>query len=206
MTTTQSMSIFIPRVFIQVTEQQLKELFNTFGLVSHVDFVSISKNGQCYNAAYVHFKWWIDAPFVGNFRSRLQEKNGVRLYYNDARFYLVCRENTGEKHERIIYDVSHARAVAKPKTEAQPDFESIPTQHKRKCTAPDDRAELARIDFLEIYTNAIEKELKACREALLMDHAYLAEMEHKNTLFMDEISCLSLENSLLKEKIECYLY
>jgi len=93
----QNLSLFIPHMFPNITEDRIASIFNTYsiGFVSRVDFVGkTDKNGKFYNAAYVHFDAWFNNSAVENFQERVLNPNKeARIVYDDPWYWIVL-ENT----------------------------------------------------------------------------------------------------------------
>jgi hypothetical protein len=94
----QSMSLYIPRVSLEITKEQIAYVFesNFFGEVSRVDLVSKTDYQEdYYNAAYIHFKEWQNTVMVHNFQEKLVNyMNGAvgtpaRVVYNDPYYWNV---------------------------------------------------------------------------------------------------------------------
>ena len=94
----QSMSLYIPRVSLEITKEQIAYVFesNLFGEVSRVDLVSKTDYQEdYYNAAYIHFKEWQNTVMVHNFQEKLVNyMNGTlgtpaRVVYNDPYYWNV---------------------------------------------------------------------------------------------------------------------
>jgi hypothetical protein len=96
-----TMSLYIPHVFGNVTKEYMMETieFQGLGKVKHIDFVEkMGKNGKTYNSAFVHFDFWNDNITVTHFQERVKDLNKeARIVYNDPWFW-VCFENKGKKH------------------------------------------------------------------------------------------------------------
>lgn len=96
----QNLSLFIPYVFANITEERIARVFenNHLGVVDHVDFVrKTDKNGKAYNAVYVHFSRWFNNSVVENFQERvLSPDKEARVVYDDPWFWIVL-QNTGAK-------------------------------------------------------------------------------------------------------------
>jgi len=110
----QPMSIFIPRVFDNITKQFVIDTFHKLllGEVSHVDFVAkLSNNGETYNAVYVHFHKWYDNIASENFRIRAADaEKEARIVYDEP-WYWICLENKAVKHNssqpKVRIDLTH---------------------------------------------------------------------------------------------------
>ena len=96
----QNLSLFIPYVFLSITEVRIAYVFenNQLGIVDHVDFVrKTDKFGKSYNSAYVHFSQWFNNSMVENFQERvLNPTKDARIVYDDPWFWIVL-QNTGTK-------------------------------------------------------------------------------------------------------------
>jgi hypothetical protein len=96
----QNLSLFIPYVFLNITEDRISRVFenNHLGVVDYVDFVrKTDKNGKPYNAVYVHFSHWFNSSAVENFQERvLNPDKEARVVYDDPWYWIVL-QNTGAK-------------------------------------------------------------------------------------------------------------
>jgi hypothetical protein len=90
-----NMSLFIPRVFSNITSERIAMVFETqgFGLVKRVDLVSQG----AYNRAYIHFAEWFDSPTVENFQNRILNKDSVHVVYDDP-YYWIVLQNTSTSY------------------------------------------------------------------------------------------------------------
>ena len=99
----QNLSLFIPYVFANITEERIARVFenNHLGVVDHVDFVrKTDKNGKVYNAVYVHFSHWFNNSVVENFQERvLNPDKEARVVYDDPWYWIVL-QNTGAKVDK----------------------------------------------------------------------------------------------------------
>lgn len=113
----QSLGLYIPHVFENITEKKIKEVFENQGLgkVKNVDLIEkLDKNGKIYKTAFVHFDYWYDSIISRNFQERIKNPNKeARVVYRDPWFW-VCFENKGKKQipgerkERInLHDFSN---------------------------------------------------------------------------------------------------
>jgi hypothetical protein len=97
----QSLSLYIPRVFANITAERMTRVFEdlNFGYVSRVDLIQKeNENGQSYNSAYVHFSEWFDNTSNRSFQERvLDPAREARIVYDDPWYWIVL-ENKGKKH------------------------------------------------------------------------------------------------------------
>ena len=98
------LSLFIPRVFPNITEDRIKQVFlaKNCGEVDHVDFVAkVDKVGKKYNSAYVHFNgnwFWNDESIAFREQVCFHSETQTRLVYDEPWYWIVL-ENTAVKEE-----------------------------------------------------------------------------------------------------------
>ena len=94
------MSIYIPHVFSNITEDRITRVFDSLSLgkVKNIDFVAkMSKYGTVYNAAYIHFEYWHDTVTSQSFQERVRNPDKeARLVYDEPWYWIVL-ENHGAK-------------------------------------------------------------------------------------------------------------
>jgi hypothetical protein len=91
-----SYSVFIPRVFSNIKDTRIVDIFhqNGIGKVGSVDLVSRKNqkgdSTQYYNMAFVHFETFYNTPASESFRQDLANPNtSTKLVYEDPWFWLV---------------------------------------------------------------------------------------------------------------------
>jgi hypothetical protein len=92
-----NISLFIPRVFINIREQRIVKIFHILriGKVSKIDFVwKRGRNGKPYNSVFVHFDHWYDNTASRNFQARVRDPAQDALLVYDDPWYWVVLENT----------------------------------------------------------------------------------------------------------------
>lgn len=99
-----NISLFIPRVFANITEQRIVKVFddNSIGKVSRVDFVSkLDTEYKPYHSVYIHFETWYSNQTALNFYNRVVDPNiQARIVYNDPWYWIVLKNN-GKKNELV---------------------------------------------------------------------------------------------------------
>ena len=94
------MSIYIPHVFSNITDDRIIRVFDSLSLgkVSRIDLVEkMSKYGTVYNAAYIHFEYWYDTVTSQSFQERVRNPDKeARLVYDEPWYWIVL-ENHGTK-------------------------------------------------------------------------------------------------------------
>jgi hypothetical protein len=85
----QQLSLYIPFVFTNITEERIKHIFNTFdiGMVDRVDFVEKvrEQDGKPYKMAFVHFSEWYINDYVEGIHKKLMSSGNTstRIVYED---------------------------------------------------------------------------------------------------------------------------
>ena len=106
-------SVFIPRVFANITKERITHVVETvvpLGKVERVDIVNIDEK---VNRVFIHFQYWYDSEFVENFKKLLNdETKQAKIVYDTPWYWIVLknthRSATGEPKMRInITDESH---------------------------------------------------------------------------------------------------
>ena len=91
------MSLYIPRVFANITRERMTKAVEHLGVVRAIDLVGkTGKDGRHYNAAYIHFEYWYDNAMTRNFQERLTTgDNQARIIYDDPWFWIVLENHSG---------------------------------------------------------------------------------------------------------------
>jgi hypothetical protein len=87
-----SYSVFIPRVFTNISEHRIIDIFNkhSIGQVDHVDLVQKSNYSNFY-MAFVHFKSLYDNPSADCFKRDVENPDKVaKFVYDDPWYWTVC--------------------------------------------------------------------------------------------------------------------
>ena len=125
MSVDQLLSLFIPRVFPNITQERVADIFYRLGLgdVRRVDRISKSDaNGNEYYSIYVHFNHWNETLAVANFQERvLNPDKEARIVYGDPWYWIVL-ENKGQKRTQnpaIVLDEPVKKSVSWAQTQSQ---------------------------------------------------------------------------------------
>jgi hypothetical protein len=96
----QSLSLFIPRVFPNITQERIMSICYVLGLgdVKRVDRVlKQDANGNEYYSVYIHFERWYETNAVANFQERVTNPDKeARIVYDDPWYWIVLA-NKGTK-------------------------------------------------------------------------------------------------------------
>lgn len=102
----QNISIYIPRVFANITKERMENIFENLdiGKVKNIDLISkITNKGEKYNSAYIHFDYWYDNTSNQNLQYRLlnQSDKETRIVYDDPWYWIVLL-NKGSKKDYTV--------------------------------------------------------------------------------------------------------
>lgn len=104
----QQLSLYIPRVFANITKDRITHIFKSLGIgeTSVIDFVprEDSNTGESYNMAFVHFDKWYDNVGSQNFQDKVNDPNSdAKVVYDDP-WYWICLPNLNPKpdSQRIL--------------------------------------------------------------------------------------------------------
>lgn len=102
----QNISIYIPRVFANISKERMIGIFNLLdiGVVKDIDFIAkFTNKGDKYNSAYVHFDYWYDNISNQNLQDRLlnQSDKETRIVYDDPWYWIVL-ENKAQKKDYSV--------------------------------------------------------------------------------------------------------
>ena len=95
----QQLSLYIPFVFTNITEERIKHVFNhlAIGLVDRVDFVEKirEQDGKPYKMAFIHFKEWYVNEYVDGIQQKVTSSNttSTRIVYDDPWYWNVFMNN-----------------------------------------------------------------------------------------------------------------
>lgn len=130
-----SYTVFIPRVFSNIKETRISNVFHNLniGSVDHVDLVSkTSKDGKTYNMAFVHFAMIYNTVAGDKFRSDIEgpdkkaqvaydgqwfwhvlpfeqkQPSGIEDVFNEQQPYLMAPQLT---HQQMDFVMSHMMPV-----------------------------------------------------------------------------------------------
>jgi len=102
-----SFSVFIPRVFANIGEKRIANVFynKDIGEVSKVDLVSRTNDkGDKYNMAFVHFEYLFETTAAKEFKNDVQNPEvKAKLTYEDPWFWLVLPFEEKEKPVQQLY-------------------------------------------------------------------------------------------------------
>ena len=225
------LSIYIPRVFENITEDRIKEVFLTLciGDVSRVDFVVRPENGvdqYTTNMAFIHFNTWYDNITTEHLQERIYDHDReARIVYEDP-YYWVLLPNTNPRTENellledklncqlaMIQDLQARIHMLESTLSACVDFDpALParliTKHCGIClTETDDNSDDCRACLAPLPPPLLPRELveKLSTNNLPDDLPFLQAVDEGRGELLDEIENYKSTLNLSKHK-NLYLY
>lgn len=99
-----NISLYIPRIFTNITKEQIMRIFDLLdiGWVNHIDIISkMTSDGKFYNSAYIHFDYWYSNISNQNMQEKLNNNVECRVVYDDPWYWLVLK-NSGVKKDYSV--------------------------------------------------------------------------------------------------------
>ena len=132
---TSSLSIYIPRVFANITKDRVAQVFKSLsiGEVSYIDFVARedANTGEPYNMAFIHFSEWYDNTASKNFQEKVNDPNHeAKIVYDDPWYWLISKSNSRVPTKRPgpYIDLTHRNRNSIPDTTVVDDATQIFTE------------------------------------------------------------------------------
>ena len=115
-------SIYIPRVFKGITQEQIRGTFygQSIGKVGRVDLLKVynEKNNWVYNKAFVHFDEWFSTSQATDLKSAIESgKGNAKLDYETNRYWMLlpnASEKVPEEEQNNISDPTPMDQAAHP--------------------------------------------------------------------------------------------
>jgi hypothetical protein len=120
MSAIKNISLYIPHVFPNFDKEYVSKAFKNIGEVSQIDFVAKQgRNGNNFNAVYVHFKkWFTNKKALAFYDSVVDESKEARLCHDEPWYWIVL-PNTAKKHasgdRKPRIDLSDMKATSSEK-------------------------------------------------------------------------------------------
>ena len=94
--TTNNISLCIPRVFLNIDETRIRNIFNELDLgeIDRIDIVKTSaplhpNSSKKFNRVFIHFKKWFDSENSNSAREILQNGKEIKIIYDEPWFWKV---------------------------------------------------------------------------------------------------------------------
>lgn len=94
-------SLCIPRVFPNIGEGRIRQIFNDLdiGIIDRIDVVAkTTEKGEKFNRVFIHFKKWFDNQNANYSRERLLNGKEIKVIYDDPWFWKVSAYREPTKH------------------------------------------------------------------------------------------------------------
>jgi hypothetical protein len=117
MSAIKNISLYIPHVFPNFDKEYVAKAFKNIGEVSQIDFVAKQdRNGNDFNAVYVHFnKWYTNKKATAFYNSVVDESKEARLCHDEPWYWIVL-PNTAKKHipgeRKPRIDLGESKAIS----------------------------------------------------------------------------------------------
>ncbi len=182
MSAIKNISLYIPHVFANFDKTYIEKAFKNIGEVSQIDLVAKQdRNGNNFNAAYVHFsKWFNNKTALSFYESVVDENQEARLYYDEPWYWIVLpntakKYNPGDRKIRIDLGDSKAITALRPTKSLLPLLAFIP---EKSCPPAPKKP---------TYADAIVKPLDEVKKSLETAFDEVANFEAEIEAEMDEI-------------------
>ena len=96
-------SLCIPRVFKNITEEKIKNIFNNLklGIIHKIDIKSKNLNNDNFNIVFIHFKKWNTDETTNNTRINFISGKEIKIIYDDPWFWKVSAYRNFQ--DKIMY-------------------------------------------------------------------------------------------------------
>lgn len=105
---TQPLSIYIPRVFPNITKARMAAIFKSLDLgeVRQIDLVPrTNQDGEPYNMAFIHMRSWNDSISSTNFQEKvLDPEREARVVYDDPWYWIVLENRNPKSDAQLIVE------------------------------------------------------------------------------------------------------
>ena len=99
-------SICIPRVFINITEKKIRQVFDelSLGKISRIDIVKERKNekGEVFNRVYIHFEKWFWNEDAQTARRKLILGKEIKIIYDNPWFWKVSASKWEPSNKKLL--------------------------------------------------------------------------------------------------------
>ena len=86
------MTLCIPRVFSNINEKRIRNVFYALKLgdIGRIDMVSkVSPTGEKFNRVFIHFERWFETDNANSARKLLSEGKDIKIIYDEPWFWKV---------------------------------------------------------------------------------------------------------------------
>jgi hypothetical protein len=124
MNNNKNISLYIPHVFDTISETRILNVFESFGTIANLDFVSkVGKDGHNYKSVYIHFNKWNNDDKTRLFRKELSDNQKVNVTYDKPWFWIVLeykKKQIMSTPPNTPEQILNKRKPNKPRTNLKP--------------------------------------------------------------------------------------
>jgi hypothetical protein len=178
------MSLFIPAVFKNITEERIISAFKKvkLGKVSRVNF--LYKNEK-FNSVHICFSNWSNTDASRIFKEKTKTPEGAKLVYDDPWHWIVLEYNP--KYEKPKYE--------------KPKYVEVSLKYVTEIEDENDYLKDQLYWSDKKHKNAIDK-IKQLEEQLIQMETKMRECDHISKIYTDEIISLKQKIVTIEEDNE----
>ena len=204
MSSIKNISLYVPHVFPNFDKDYVTNAFNNIGEVSRVDFIAkVDRNGNNYNALYVHFnKWYTNGTAFQFYFDVVDERKEARLYHDGQWYWIVLPNNTkkyvpGERKTRIDINDLLKGTVTPVKENVEKMCQNAPKKIKIHNDETNENSHAAKC-LLEEFEEALQDEAQMAEIEAFMEEEdlYLVNIDGRY------VQTLEQENLEMRTRIE----
>jgi len=160
-------SVYIPRVFSNITEDNIRNIFSKLdiGEVSRVDFIAKENSkGEKYNMVFVWFSHWNDENSAAmNLKERIEDPNTQAKFVYDDPWYWILLPNTSKGETSNVGEQANTTQVEQQPVQQQP-VQQQPVQQQPVQQQP------------------VQQQPVYDQHQMMMHHQYM--MQHQQMMYM----------------------
>ena len=143
-------SLCIPRVFANISENRIRQVFNelALGQILRIDMIERrSDNGDVYKRVFIHFDKWSDNVDAVATRQRLISGKDIKIVYDNPWFWKVSANRSAEIKDNKtitsqINELPRAPCLNERKTDILPRAPCLDRRQTDDIRRPDDRRQM----------------------------------------------------------------
>jgi hypothetical protein len=165
-----NLSIFIPVVFIELTERHIKDIMSqeNVGFVEQVDLIpKVNRHGKRYNSAYIHLIWCY-SDINEQILEQLEKGESVRFNYNETSYWTFMKNTSSQKRQVLL---------------TEEDYKNM-DEFETECDAIEEvsflkqQAEANSMSLVDVkYVICLEERIKELDSSIKLTYKLLTSME-----------------------------
>lgn len=136
---TDHMTLCIPRVFTNISENRIRDVFYDLklGHIGRIDMVSkVSPTGEKFNRIFIHFERWFDTVNADSARKLLSEGKDIKVIYDEPWFWKVSSYRKPVHVKPIVAFIPYNNRLCPQNIYNVPENNQIPEEEDLKSTEP----------------------------------------------------------------------